>query len=186
MGFELKLKLEQWQVEKFLTNRHVIIAKDRTDAIRFARNYMAYIDNGNFYSLQELFDMSEVPDDAVCHIQSTLTLEELGRKSLPEVGELPTDFWRLPASVIVIGTDDKIIDVRDMSGKKWKGAWEKPLSVAEPVEFENPDWESGGRVHNWRGHVAEHVQEIWHTFTIDQKYALFCQAQLAANAEDWE
>ena len=44
-------------------------------------------------------------------------------------------------------------------------------------EWENPDWNYGGRVHNWRNHVPDEVQTIWSTFSDNQKFALYRWAE---------
>lgn len=54
------------------------------------------------------------------------------------------------------------------------------------LEYINPDWDAGGKVHNWRRHVSYGVKEIWHTFTTEQKRVLYEQADGLASLEHWE
>lgn len=50
----------------------------------------------------------------------------------------------------------------------------------------NPDWNAGGRVHNWRKYVSEEVQRLWNSFSHEQKSALYRQADEIASSEEWE
>lgn len=55
-----------------------------------------------------------------------------------------------------------------------------------PSDWLQPDWSSYERVHNWRNHVPLTVQEIWHTFTDEQKKCLSKAYKNLADNEDWE
>jgi len=50
----------------------------------------------------------------------------------------------------------------------------------------DPDWSKGGRVHNWRNHVPDTVQAIWHTFTPTQRRVLAAAAEYDSGNEQWE
>lgn len=50
----------------------------------------------------------------------------------------------------------------------------------------SPDWGEGGRVHNWRNHVPEHIRAVWGTFTDEQRRALVGWAEQLADAEEWD
>jgi hypothetical protein len=49
-----------------------------------------------------------------------------------------------------------------------------------------PDWNAGGKVHNWRNYVSEEVRAMWDTFNDDQKKALYRQANDSAEREEWD
>lgn len=55
-----------------------------------------------------------------------------------------------------------------------------------PKDFINPNWKSKGRVHEWKNYVSEEVQDIWHSFNLEQKATLSLQAQQQASNEDWD
>lgn len=54
----------------------------------------------------------------------------------------------------------------------------KPLTPTEVMllkqsfRYMYPDWGTAGKVHDWRNHVDEDVQEIWDTFTLEQRVIL--------------
>jgi hypothetical protein len=52
--------------------------------------------------------------------------------------------------------------------------------------IDKPDWESCGKVHDWRNYITERVRRLWSTFTDEQKYALAEMAEERASAEEWE
>lgn len=53
-------------------------------------------------------------------------------------------------------------------------------------EWINPNWNDAGKIRDWRNHVMENVQNIWHTFSDTQKEELFKQAYELASREEWE
>lgn len=55
-----------------------------------------------------------------------------------------------------------------------------------PEGYASPDWSDGGRVHNWRNHVPEHMREIWQTFSDEQRQHLALWADALARNEYWE
>ena len=60
------------------------------------------------------------------------------------------------------------------------------LADYEKDAADNPEWAKATRVHDWRNHVPQHVQEIWHTFTQEQRYALYAWADAHASNEHWD
>jgi len=56
----------------------------------------------------------------------------------------------------------------------------------ERIGWNDPDWQSIDRIHDWRNHVSDQVRTMWHTFTDTQKQALQRQADDLANAEHWD
>lgn len=55
-----------------------------------------------------------------------------------------------------------------------------------PKDFINPDWKNLGRVHEWKNYISSEVQNIWHSFNVEQKATLALQAQEQASNEDWD
>jgi hypothetical protein len=53
------------------------------------------------------------------------------------------------------------------------------------MEWDEPDWGAGGKVHNWRNYVTEKVRALWPTFT-EQRQALYEQADEIAGREEWD
>lgn len=54
------------------------------------------------------------------------------------------------------------------------------------VDCDEPNWEIGGRVHNWRNYINDDLREMWHTFTIEQKRAISKNADEQASDEEWD
>lgn len=52
--------------------------------------------------------------------------------------------------------------------------------------YENPDWVKTSKCHDWKNHVPDTVQTMWHTFTSTQQELLFKWAEGLADAEEWE
>jgi hypothetical protein len=93
-------------------------------------------------------------------------------------------FW--PSNFIVIEDSGEFTDLRDQSGGKW-GLRPYKLEKAVVVEEWNiPDWNGGGKVHNWRNYISEELREMWSTFSLKQKEALFNNAKDVANGEEWD
>ena len=53
-------------------------------------------------------------------------------------------------------------------------------------EVLNPQWEQAGKVHDWRNHVPEFVQEMWETFPDEIKFLLYRWADDLAGREHWD
>lgn len=187
MGFELQWRLEPWQVEKFLMNRMIIISKDRESAIRFLHDHhCALPEPPSLYALKEWLELTELPEHGVVWMQSEFLLEEFGA-DIPQWGMMPKSFWTYPKHIVLIDLERHVRDLRDVTNRKWRHCvGDTSGQVPETVEFETPVWTDGGRVHNWRNHVPEHVQLLWSTFNIDQKFAIYMMANATANAEEWE
>ncbi|MBA4822438.1 recombinase RecA [Pantoea ananatis] len=54
------------------------------------------------------------------------------------------------------------------------------------IDWDNPSWYSGGKVHNWHNYAPPELQEIWNTFTQDQKKAIAFALDECAGNEQWE
>lgn len=53
-------------------------------------------------------------------------------------------------------------------------------------EWLHPDWDAGGRCYNWRNHLTDNIKIIWDSFNEDQKFAIYENAELSAENEEWE
>lgn len=53
-------------------------------------------------------------------------------------------------------------------------------------DWRHPDWNEGGRVHNWRRYVSDDLRAIWETFTDEQKRIIALNADEIAGNEDWD
>ncbi len=62
----------------------------------------------------------------------------------------------------------------------------KPTAESAPENWQFPEWEDAGRVHDWRNYIAGIVQAMWPTFIDEQKQALAISAQEAADREEWD
>lgn len=56
--------------------------------------------------------------------------------------------------------------------------YDKPWAV--------PCWSDAGRIHDWRNYVSKKVQDLWPSFSDEQKEALYEQADEQAGQEHWE
>lgn len=56
---------------------------------------------------------------------------------------------------------------------------EQALLIPQP-------WNDGGRVHNWRNYVGEHVRALWDQMSDQQKIAIALDADCFASREEWE
>lgn len=52
-------------------------------------------------------------------------------------------------------------------------------------EYLEPNWDDGGRVHNWRNYVSPELRLIWNTFTLEQKRVLCDAFDELAGRENW-
>lgn len=55
-----------------------------------------------------------------------------------------------------------------------------------PEDFINPDWKNKERVHEWKNYVSNEIQNIWHSFNLEQKATIALQAREQASQEDWD
>jgi hypothetical protein len=53
-------------------------------------------------------------------------------------------------------------------------------------EWNNPEWNKAGRVHDWRNYINKELQNMWPEFTNDQQRALFVNANELASKEEWD
>ncbi|AEH03666.1 RecX-like filament modulator [Pseudomonas phage PhiPA3] len=53
-------------------------------------------------------------------------------------------------------------------------------------EWNNPDWEAGGRIHNWRRYAGQDLRLVWNTFSLDQKQAIYKTLDEVAGNEHWD
>lgn len=54
------------------------------------------------------------------------------------------------------------------------------------LDWENPEWDSGGRVHNWHNYASEAMQVIWQTFSAEQKQIIAATLDECASNEYWD
>lgn len=59
-------------------------------------------------------------------------------------------------------------------------------SAEDAIAGNDPQWRKAGRVHDWRNHVPDDVQELWATFTREQRGALVRWANELSDNEKWE
>ena len=55
-----------------------------------------------------------------------------------------------------------------------------------PADYQTPDWGKYDRIHNWRNHVDDPIQEHWQLFSDDQKFLLAVAASSDASNEQWD
>jgi len=53
-------------------------------------------------------------------------------------------------------------------------------------DLENVDWDSGGKVHNWKNYATDYVKKNWHNFDMPAKLAIWSVCQDASDMEDWD
>lgn len=82
---------------------------------------------------------------------------------------------------IMAGTTDEELVAEFESSRSPSPEREKP-----PHDWENPDWEDDGVIHDWKNYVSEEVQGMWDTFTALQKQAIARQCDTLAGREDWD
>lgn len=55
-----------------------------------------------------------------------------------------------------------------------------------PRDYANPDFTDYDAVHNWRNYIGDELRAIWATFSDEQKRVIARQANITAEAEDWD
>lgn len=55
-----------------------------------------------------------------------------------------------------------------------------------PHDWSEPDWEKLNKCHEWKRYVDSEVQELWGTFSDEQKQALAQNYQGVADSEEWD
>ncbi len=53
-------------------------------------------------------------------------------------------------------------------------------------ELDNPGWNSGGRIHNWKNYVDKEIQIIWPMLTKNERIIIAFYALEKADNEDWD
>ena len=54
------------------------------------------------------------------------------------------------------------------------------------VEIHNPNWETGGRVHNWKTYIFDSIRLQWSALPLEAKVIAFIMAEQQASCEEWE
>lgn len=67
-----------------------------------------------------------------------------------------------------------------------KGYIEDAFSDAKFLDWQKPEWNSGGFVHNWHNYSIPALEIIWDTFTDDQKKIIAATLDNAASKEHWD
>jgi len=60
------------------------------------------------------------------------------------------------------------------------------LNTLSPSDIMHPDWVHKQKIHDWKNHVPAEIQEIWNTFSRQQKKILATCAQEKADEEEWD
>lgn len=55
-----------------------------------------------------------------------------------------------------------------------------------PSDYLNPAWNVFFKIHCWRNYVDPKIQDIWNTFTDEQKKILSICFEKIAGDEDWD
>ena len=55
-----------------------------------------------------------------------------------------------------------------------------------PCDFERPEWDKAGKVHDWRNYISEEVQVLWLALSLEVRAALARQAEDVASNEEWD
>lgn len=63
-------------------------------------------------------------------------------------------------------------------------AWS--FHFGERVPPLDPEWDKAERVHDWRNHVGERTKEVWQTLTLEQRRAVYLDAEEMSSREEWE
>jgi hypothetical protein len=60
------------------------------------------------------------------------------------------------------------------------------LTSKPPMDYENPDWESAGRVHDWINYASDDLRKAWPEFSLRQRAIIAASLQDAADLEEWD
>jgi len=60
------------------------------------------------------------------------------------------------------------------------------LEILYGSHINNPNWKSGGRVHNWKNHVPFEIKEAWAELSHKEKLFVIATADYAADKEEWD
>lgn len=58
--------------------------------------------------------------------------------------------------------------------------------VLAHVDLDNPQWDSAGRVHDWRNYIGKRTRALWPALTMTVRVALALDAQEQADGEEWD
>jgi len=53
-------------------------------------------------------------------------------------------------------------------------------------KLNSPNWNEGGRVHNWRNHIPEVVEKCWEQLPLAARVVAYVMAEKQASMEEWE
>ena len=53
-------------------------------------------------------------------------------------------------------------------------------------KIEKTDFDSGGRVHNWRNHIPSPLADIWGSLSAETRACLYVMAEELSNDEHWD
>lgn len=56
----------------------------------------------------------------------------------------------------------------------------------KPEDVADPQWETVGRVHDWRNYIGEKTRALWATLSVEQQLAIAQDADAQAGGEQWD
>lgn len=60
------------------------------------------------------------------------------------------------------------------------------LAAANGIDLDNVDWNSGGKVHNWKNYATQYVIDNWDNLDRAAKLAIWDVCESMANREEWD
>ncbi len=54
------------------------------------------------------------------------------------------------------------------------------------TDYIYPDWDKGGKVHNWKNYVSDELKALWEEFSEKQRIVLGENFDSIASDEEWE
>jgi len=60
------------------------------------------------------------------------------------------------------------------------------LASEPPRDHETPDWESAGRVHEWKNYASDDLRKTWPEFSARHRAIISASLQDAADQEEWD
>ena len=58
--------------------------------------------------------------------------------------------------------------------------------IGVPADFESPNWDKGGKVHNWKRYADPGLREVWPSLSSTQKAAISSSLKAVAYSEEWD
>lgn len=52
--------------------------------------------------------------------------------------------------------------------------------------LDSPEFSNADRVHDWRNHVPNELQDLWSELSMETRLAIAFMAEELANSEEWE